>query len=128
MWPKLQIKWLFISNWVFLTIQILYQLLSRCVKESRCRFEPPPEEDDFDLDIFGSDDPYLGEIEFVPKTGLDDLQLPKPEEAACYDVDLRFGEPGEEPEEIVCCYIDNIEADLCDGKEGYTCMEESVRI
>ena len=102
------------------------------MKESRCRFEPPPEDDDFALEIFGEEDPFLvgAEIDLVPKNGF--AELPKPEDAACYELDLRFGADdlnpfGEEPEEPVCCHIDNIEADLCDVKEGYACMEEAVR-
>ena len=101
--------------------------------ESRCRFEPPPEDDDLAFDIFG-EDPFLvgSDIELVPKAGFDDLGLPKPEDAACFELDIRFGgrDPfaEEDPEEAVCCHIDNIEADLCDGKEGYTCMEETVRM
>ena len=52
--------------------------------------------------------------------------LGKPEDAACHEVNLRFGGINDEPEELVCCQDSNIDMDLCDFKEGYSCMQEKV--
>ena len=99
------------------------------MKESQCKFEANFE-DEYDEDYQFGENPILSDdIFLVPKDGLEDL-LGKPEDAACHEVNLRFGANFAEqiePEELVCCQDSNIEMDLCDFKEGYSCMQEKVR-
>ena len=101
------------------------------MKESQCKFEANFE-DEYDEDYQFGENPILSDdIFLVPKDGLEDV-LGKPEDAACHEVNLRFGGIKDlsaeqtEPEELVCCQDSNIEMDLCDFKEGYSCMQEKV--
>ena len=96
------------------------------MKESQCKFESNFENEYYEDYQFGENPILSDDIFLVPKDGLEDV-LGKPEDAACHEVNLRFGGINDEPEELVCCQDSNIDMDLCDFKEGYSCMQEKER-
>ena len=99
------------------------------MKESQCKFEANFGDEYYEDYQFGENPILSDDIFLVPKNGFEDI-FGKPEDAACYALDIRFAgdDPfAEEPEDIVCCQDINIKADLCDSKQGYTCMQEKVR-